>query len=196
MIDLDLQKIYNRIRLPELYWESRFSMIPDKPYKERVLEWDHDHIKDRLREGKGLYLYGPYRHGKSAIASLVLKSAAAKGVLGLWVNFRDLPSAAIDGTQFDEFQTLQDRLLNVDILVIDEFEATVKKWFNIELLENTIRTRHAKKKITIITSNHSPPTLQFPKNEELKNLMGGIMGIFSEAFTPILVEGKNFGKEK
>lgn len=196
MIDLDLQKIYNRIRLPELYWESRFSMIPDKPYKERVLEWDHDHIKDRLREGKGLYLYGTYGHGKSAIAALILKSAAAKAILGLWINFRDLTEAKIDKTSFDDFETLRERAFSVPLLVVDEFEVCLPDWYNVKLLDNLVRTRHQDKKITIITSNHSPKDLLFPNNKELANLSGSFLGVFPEVFNMVHVNGKNFRKEK
>jgi DNA replication protein DnaC len=201
-LELSATRKLKRIRLPELYWESRLSIIPDSPHKEVVEQWDHDNVRDRISEGKGLYIYGKWGTGKSAIAAIILKAAAANGIFGLWVNFKDLPSVHVDDDTFDDFETFPERLRAVDLLVIDEFEATKKKWFAIELMEDIVRTRHQNKKVTLITSNQSPVDLTFPgakptiNDKELRHLTEGFLGVYPEAFHDLEVIGKNFRSGK
>lgn len=198
-MDSNLLKMYQRLNLPELYWEVSMSHVPDKPYKEKINDWIVN-IKDKLHSGKGLFLYGDFRHGKSALAAMILRAALARGVFGLWVNYRDLVAYKVDKIKFDEYETFYERMLNVDLLVIDELEFRLNKHYDIDVLENIVRSRHLDKKVTIVTTNHSLKYLNEMKDDaekdtrKLSKLLAGFVAILPEAFEPVFVSGRNFSK--
>jgi len=199
-LETELSNLYERIKLPELYWKVSLVHIPDQPYKETVRDWI-ENITSKLQQGKGLYVYGTFGSGKSAIGAMLLRAALAHNLFGLWVNYRDLAKFQIENTSFDDVETYMQRICSVPLLVVDEFELKLNKQYHVYVLEDLVRTRHQKGKITVITSNHSPKYLIELKqsSSEVKRkegaLIEGLVGVMPEAFDMMLVTGRNFRKQ-
>lgn len=196
----NVTEIYERIRIPPLYWNDSIKDMPDKPYKALIQDWVTN-IKSKIAIGKGLYLYGEFGMGKSSSAAILLRAAAARGIFGLWVDFRHIAEYHIEGTRFDEQETYFQRMSNVPLLVIDEFEAKANKHYQIDVVENIVRIRRHANRPTIITSNQALTAfaaMQASKSEDEKKifaLVAGLLGVFPEALATVRVEGRNFRKD-
>lgn len=197
MLDSKIVEMYQRINIPQIYWYTHVKNIPENTYKEVVIDWVQN-FKTKLAENKGLYIHGPYGSGKSAIAAMLLRSGAAVGVFGLWVNYRQIAGFKIDGDKFDENETYYQRMLSVPLLVIDEVEFKTNKGFLVETLEDIVRNRTQKRRPTVLTSNHSTKYLAELSDSNDKNdrvihsQISGFIGVFPEAFIPMYVFGRNF----
>lgn len=201
MLDSKIIEMYQRSGIPQVYWESHIKNIPDKAYKEQVIEWINGLKANRfnhLESSKGMYIHGPYGSGKSAIAAMLLRAGVGVGIFGLWVNYRQIAGFKIDKNEFDEHETYYERMLSVPLLVIDEVEFKINKGFLVETLEDLVRNRTQKRRPTVVTSNHSTKYLSEIGQSNDKNDMviysqiSGFLGVFPEAFQPMYVYGRNF----
>lgn len=188
MEDKKILKMYDFVRLPENHYNCRVSEIPDTmAYKPTVVDW-FENIVSKVDKRIGLYINGPYGTGKSAIAAIILKVAAAHGIFGLWINMGDLHDYFLNKEMhtFDEGVTMWDRARDVPILVIDEVDIqqkskNPKKYWGETALENLIRHRTRHSGLTILTSNHSPAYV--------KTNLPGLATILTEATTLLQVNG-------
>jgi len=175
--------------MPKLHWEASIDKIPDLPYKLTVLKYLGS-IKERMVEGQGLLLHGPYSSGKSAIAAICLKTALLLQFpkIGLWIKAKALPDYIINKTRFDDAFTMYSRAKSVPLLVIDEIQLRKNLGYTENMAEDLIRERIDKQLATIITTNHSLSTIrdEYPALYE----------ILQEGVLPLKIEGCNFRQEK
>lgn len=181
------EEIMQRLNLPKKHWYCVLSKIPDQcPHKELLVNWI-DNLKSNVRNAKGMLLVGDYSRGKSGSAAIMLKAAASKGIIGLWLTARDLPTYVIEKTLFDDDLTVINRARQVPLLVIDELQIRDSVAYSEQAVEMLVRKRIDDGKCTIITTNHS--------TKELKHKYPALIAALSEAVYPVSVSGHNFRQE-
>jgi primosomal protein DnaI len=196
--------MFDVVRIPKNSWMDRLSLIQEGEHRELILDW-FEEIPNKISTGKGLYLHGDFGVGKSSIAAILLKGALAFGIFGLWVNFKPLPQyyKSPDKHMFDDQISMFQRILQVPILVIDEFTVGVKDWWPLEIFEEIIRCRVQKKLSTVITSNHSPNFFTdgllvrpkpSPDEKKIAAMSQGLVSILKEAVDSIHVTGESYRK--
>lgn len=165
-----------RANIPERYWNVRFSEIPEGlDYREKVGKYLSD-LPDMLDKGIGLYLWSLQNStGKTSIATLVIKQALRHRKTAFFEESGRLKNLLIKGDNFEEGVTIENRVLNVDVLVIDDIgkEYRTQSGFAENQLETIVRARVQNMKTTIMTGNVHP--------KDLKN-------IYSEDFSALLRE--------
>tara|TARA_R110002167_G_scaffold89203_1_gene240640 strand:- start:13609 stop:14214 length:606 start_codon:yes stop_codon:yes gene_type:complete len=194
-----IEKMLKRTQIPKIYWDARLSKIVPSKDAEKLTRFVNEIIEKGTLSSEGLYIYGAYGVGKSAAAAIILKSALSRGKFGLWTNFCDITSYHTDEKRYrySEAESMYDRMLSSEILVIDEFSVTSKDWFPIQVIERAVRDRVRNQKPTIITSNHSPSSLSSDSSTEsrkLRVLTSGLVSIFQEAVSGVCLTGKNWRK--
>lgn len=182
-----IESIWRFSHLPENFWGCKVSKIPDFPYKKTVEEWVLG-FRKKYNKGKGLYIYGEYGHGKSALAAILLKTSIANQIPALWLNFKELQKISIneDKTMFNPDVSMLERAQNVEFLVIDEVQVRSNLHWPLGVLDDLVRYRFQNKRMTILTSNVTPNTL---KTTEMTMSLASIL---KEAVDILRVKGKNF----
>lgn len=177
-----------RMRIPEVHWACRLSEIPEGcSHRKRLSEYI-ENIEENISKPKGLLLFGEYSQGKSGCASILLKAAAAHGIIGFWIVARRLPEYQIEKEMFDETMTIWQRAETVPFLVIDEMILRTDIKFTEQAFEGLVRKRVDDKLCTIITTNHTPTFIQekYP----------ALSAVMLEAVYPVKVAGHDFRKDK
>ena len=186
--DFDV-KWLDHMGIPKVHWYAKITKVPDRcSHKRHVAEYIGK-IRQNIVEGKGLYLWGDFGRGKSALAALILIEACRVGYVGYWIRAKEIPRHIIEKTDFDEDLTVIERAETCPILVIDEFQIRFSETkFTEWSAEDLIRIRVDAKLPTIVTSNITPPLLEkgYP----------ALYSVLLEAFLPIKVQGHDFRKEK
>ena len=165
-----------------------FDEVPDLsefPYKreiERYIEGIHNHV----RQGIGLYLWGPYGSGKSSLAYLIGKHAmeAFRLVYVAWIRCRDVPKAAIEGRMFDDEWTWHEYITRCHFLVIDDFDLRGRSAAD-DYVEDLIRIRCEERRSTVITSNLIPSKIPSP----------AICSLLMDRLYPIEIDGKDWRRD-
>jgi DNA replication protein DnaC len=198
------EEMLNRVKVPPKYWDARLSLVQDEPHKVLVTDW-FENIQEKIKEGKGLYIFGTYGLGKSALAAILLKKALVHGIFGLWTNFKPLIPYYKNRSNymFDDNTTMFDQMLKTPLLVIDEFAIVPKDWWAVEIMEEVIRCRVQNKLSTIITSNHFPSyfvqgnKLGATKDDKkISGITAGLVSILTEATEGCQVTGKSYRDKK
>jgi len=148
------QKVLEYLRIPKEHWNASLDQIPEKcPHKKALIGYI-DNLVDNIRSPKNLLLSGTYGVGKSAIGSILLKTAAEKRILGCWVTARNLPKYEIEKVMFDENMTMLERLTTAPVIVLDELLLQVgDQRYTEQSAEWLIRARAENCLCTIITTN-------------------------------------------
>jgi predicted ATPase len=181
-------QVLSFLRIPKNLWGATMADVPNKcPHKKLVSAYLDD-IVANVESGQGLYLWGDYGRGKSALAAMTLKAAAIQRKLGLWIRAKDLPEYIINDTPFVEEQTMLERAKECCILVIDEFQVRKNIGFYETAIEDLLRGRIADGKTTIVTSNIVP--------KELSETYPPLYSVLQESLYPIKVSGHDFRAEK
>lgn len=149
-----------RMRVPPKFWDSQLEKISAQP--KVIIDRFLSDFNAYLSRGWGLLFWGDYGTGKTAAASVMMKEGVIKNYkTGLWVFADDVASFIIDKTQFDSTESMQERMLSVDLLLIDEFLISSKRdSFKDTSLEMIFRRRVAMKKSTCFTTNLTPKMIE------------------------------------
>lgn len=178
-----------RMMLPREFWETSFGEVePEASVHRQVIGKFMAKMPGVVEKGYGLLLWGPNGHGKSALASLVLKEARRWGFVALFVRSERLRSARLDKEVFDDAHTLFKRAMLVDVLVLDDLGKEVRgerSAFTDRSIEDLLRERVTQRRTTIITTNISKDKLDSVYPESL------VHGIRAMIF-PVHVEGHNY----
>lgn len=111
---------------------------------------------------KGLYICGPFRSGKTYLASAIAHEVAALNYSVIDVYYPELSSyvkSLIDSEEFTAYSIVE-KLKYCDLLILDDFLGeNLSPWMRDEILGPVLQYRMVKKKGTIFTSNVSMQTL-------------------------------------
>lgn len=179
-----------RMNVGELHWEVKFDAIPDSRHK-RILQRFLENLHEHVGEGRGLLLWGDYGTGKTAIGAIICKETVARKGTAYMISAMDIPDAVIGKEWFDKDETVAQRLLSVDVLVIDELGGgqSDKTGWSKSYIERVVRCRTRNRRTTVCTSNLDL--------QQLRDQIGaGLVAIMGENIYPVEVRGKNWRSEK
>ena len=184
---IDDPRFLTRMNIPRLYWGCTFDKVPGFcDYLELVQSYALK-IDSHIAEGRGLLLHGPYSSGKSAMATLLLRSLPP-GVWGLFVMAEKMAGYVINNERFSVEESFQERMRSVDLLVIDEVVLHDTDTYRDHVVEEFVRDRIRDKKATILTTNLAPSDFQ----SEYPALGEALI----EAVVPVKIDGHNFRKDR
>lgn len=176
----DMQNMH----IGEKHWVTSFDSIPDSAPHKKIIREYLDDIVERVRLGRGLIITGSYGSGKTGTGVLILKEVRARGGSGLMVTASEIPSSIIEKTPYDEDYTMHERMLGVDMLLIDDLNREhVKEWGR-SAIEALIRHRYDNNRSLIITTNASAG--------DLKDQYEAAMLALSENCQLVTASGVNF----
>lgn len=171
-----------RANIPPLYYDVKFSKIPDTCNHKKVIETYMLKIRKNIESGRGLFLWGDYSQGKSAIGCIILKHALCTKIIGCWYKCNNIASDVIQERMFDGVISVKERLETVPILVLDELFCHDDK--RDAYVEDIVRDRVSGGLATIFTSNYSP--------QKLKLKYPALAEVLKECVVPVLVSGHDF----
>lgn len=171
----------NRMRLPKRLWGTTIGVVqnPQRKYLEKFIA----NMDAFLKRGVGLLLWGDYGRGKSSAGAVLLQSIADRGRTGLFVYADDITGYVINKTAFDADMTMIERMMTVDLLVIDDFTIAKKDSFADSKFEMIFRRRTSEMKSTIITTNLSPTFI--------KENFPALFAVMIEVLFPVRFDGMN-----
>lgn len=177
-----------RMCIPRSHWGATLDQIPEKcSHRQHVIKYV-DSIEAQVQDCCGLLLHGNYSQGKSALAAICLKAAAARGIIGFWILAKEIPHHIIKETKFDDEFTVYQRALSVPLLVIDELQIRKNPAYTEISAEDLIRSRVDEQRPTIITTNVSL--------SEIKTGFPALSAVLEEAVLPVKVSGHNFRSDR
>lgn len=145
-----------RMRIPMRYREVHFDGVSAGPHKMELYNYLVQ-LDDMLARGVGLVLHGKNGTGKTAAAVIALKEARRRGNTGLFIEAAALKDIKFGSKGFEGQVRLWDRILDVDMLVLDDLGKGVRDKEGAEerLLDELLRFRGAYCRTTLITTNMS-----------------------------------------
>lgn len=169
------------MNLPRGFWDARFSIIQEGA-KESVGTYLRD---GKYLRGEGLFIWGPYGHGKTGAAAVILMELRRRGHVCLYADSSDLVDKILQREPFDFESSWSERAKAVDVLVLDDLGTEHRDPGGAieKVLEGILRYRFQRRKVTIITCNVSPMKLgpHVQGTETFK-------GVYREKFVEILRE--------
>jgi DNA replication protein DnaC len=185
-----------RMCVPDRYWGVTFKGVSDGDHKEVAATYLAK-IDEMVAEGVGLMLWGKNGCGKTGLLVVIGKEFRRRGYTVLFVEAANLKRAVIDNERFDADLTVFERARSVDVLLMDDLGKGVqdKTGFGARLIDELIRFRNARKKVTFITTNISP----YPDGEEKSQLETELkistLHTLKECIVPVQVEGTDFRED-
>lgn len=179
-----------RANLPARYWEGiALSNIPKAAaYRKKVMRY-FDNFEQMQTEGVGLYLWSAANGtGKTSIAVIAALWALERARSTFYYRSEDLKEATIQRTPYSGTQSVYDRARDVSFLVIDDLGKEFKgqSGYIESVIENLLRERIQRRRVTFITSNIKP--------NELKNhISQDVAEVMKEAIYPLEIGDPSTG---
>lgn len=178
-----------RMCIPRRYWKATFDQVSDydngNGSAKDLIKKYIENMSDMRKEGGGLILFGDNSVGKTCISVVLAKEFRRRYNTVLFVEAADLKRLVASKEYFDDDETYWERAKDVDMLVIDDFGKGIMDdtGFGATIFDELIRSRNARQKITIITSNIEPQEWK----DEL-DLKGSTMRTLKECAVPFHVK--------
>lgn len=143
---------FERMNLPEEFWRTKIFQVAESVRSK--VEGFLVNLDANVKNGRGLIVSGETGVGKTAIASLILKEARSRGFPSFFITLWDLREAIRNRVPFDEEASIQDRCLDVDVLVLDGLrkEDAKETIFGPRALEEMVMARRSRMKMTVLTT--------------------------------------------
>jgi len=173
-----------QMRVGRRFWSVSRSKIPDHLLYRKAIESYISELLTNVSEGRGILFSGKHGSGKTASAVILAKAVESHYGSALFVSADEVQSLIIEKTMFDEDQTLLQRLLDVDLLIIDDLGEEHIREFSKSVVERIIRTRSNNLKSIIGTTN---------KFEKLPKMYGeGTIEVMKACMLPQEVSGHDW----
>lgn len=129
-----------------------------------------------IKDGVGLMISGEAGVGKSVAAVILAQEAMTWGFSVLKMAHADMQSAQSDFAIDANGETLKDRVMRADLLVLDGFneDFIIDTRFGLVHAEQLIARRHEAKRSTILTTRLTSDN--FNKTKELKAFLSVMLG--------------------
>lgn len=134
----------------------------------------NNNIEDLLDNGWNLIIEGPTGAFKTTTACLIGKNAIKNGFSTLFIEMQQLRKIWILDKLTPELESSKEKLLNVDLLIIDDFGQefmSSNSDFQLSELDSLLRERNALQKSIIITTNATPENLNQRYGERIYSLL-------------------------
>lgn len=142
-----------RMRLPESVWRAKIEKVPESCRHEvsEILR----RIPKFFEIGPGIWIDGDTGAGKSSVAALIGMEGCAWGGVVYYTTLWELREGIRARRMFDEEQSLLDRCMNVELLILDDVTAIPMKdaWFGESDLTSLLSFRLSKLRPTILVSS-------------------------------------------
>lgn len=155
-----------KARVPDRYLKCDFSnyslLSPGtgdfNPYAERARDKALEFVQKYPYVDRGLLFMGPVGVGKTHLATSIIKGLIDRNFTScLFYEFgwllKEIQDSYNPNTQMSEMQLLS-RIIEIDVLVLDEIGASKPTDWVKDTLMNIISTRYNKQKVTIFTTNY------------------------------------------
>jgi DNA replication protein DnaC len=186
---------YAGAEIPVKYWNLAFKDFAGDKNFAKIVRDILDDISSFYEKGVSYAFVGNLGTGKSYAACCVLKKAIVLGYSGAYVQMADIVNSILS-KQLDTKLYL-DRLLEVDVLIIDEFDPRwvfpdekVERLFGSNL-EYILRTRFQNEMPTVLCSNAAD--LDKVLSSEFARAFSSLRSMY---LNEIFVAGKDFRKSK
>lgn len=180
-----------RMGVGKRFWHVSVDQIPETAHYRKELDRYLQNLEENVRSGVGMMFYGDYRKGKTSSAVILAKAVVAYGGTSYFIRSDDLVSSVLEKKEFDQDQTVMQRLDTVDLLVVDDLgaEHTGKSHFNVALLEKIVRYRYDNRKALVLTVNLSPKNLVEVYGE-------GTLKVIKSMMRVVEVDGTNWYEQE
>lgn len=178
-----------RMNLPEEYWTVKVNGVAES-VRSTVARY-LTNIDDMMARGAGLLIMGPRGVGKTAIAGIIAKEARSRGYTVFYTRIWELREMLRSRIWFDDEGSISDRTREVAVLVLDDLreEDTTERFFPLSEIQELIRHRNSRHKITIVTTRLG--VVKF-RSQVLESFMAAIQGVL----VVVQVAGPNFYERK
>ena len=174
-----------RMNVGRRWWYCMLKKIPDDLGYKEIIEKYIAKIGEHVRNGRGLIFHSTSNSsGKTSAAVIVGKAALCHGATVYFLPVAELQDQKFEKTRFDEHQSVWERVLAVDILILNDLGAEHGSPWAKSLVERIVRLRSNEKKVIIATTNMF---------DQMKDLYGdSTREILRAATYPVKVHGKNW----
>jgi len=171
-----------RMCIGRRYWGATMDQIPDSAAYKAPLQRYLEKLPQALKDGMGLLLQGPYRSGKTSAAAIVAKASVAWGATVLFLPAEEIVRAIIEKKSFDGEQSLEQRIREVNMLVIDDVGREYSKEYGTSTIEWLLRMFYDSKRCVVMTTNKSLGELTKKYGDSFKEIAKALM-------TRVVVDG-------
>ena len=170
------------------YWHVELAKIdPSLAYRETISKYI-EKIREHVLAGRGLLFHGEYAGGKTSAALIVAKAVVMHGGTAYFIEVPELSDIKVGTQAFDESTSLWERMMKVDVLVLDDLGSEYGTEWSKQLVERAIRLRANARKPIIGTTN---------RFSELRSIYGeGVVSVLTSSMLPVLLEGKNWRSDE
>lgn len=168
--------------IPSNTWGATWEQV-NPSVRERLSKCYSNFFK-YVSEGRGLYLFGDYGRGKTALASVLARKWIDESLQSCyWIRANEYPTAVIRDQRYDDYYNVAAWCEEVPLLIVDEYQIRESIKFGEAVIEELFRRRIDNRKSTIITTNVAPTVLEkgYP----------AMFAVLREGAIPVKVDGEN-----
>lgn len=149
-----------RANIPPAYWRMKLDGVLPR-YRKNVYHYLRT-IEDRIRFGDGILIYGNPGVGKTAISTLIVKEAIARGYKAYFTSIWDMRDHLKERTYFSDDLSVMARARSVDVLVLDDLRSSDigNRWFGREDITSLLLYRSSGNLPTIVTTSETPVSIK------------------------------------
>ncbi|MFT8315886.1 MAG: ATP-binding protein [Clostridium sp.] len=167
---------------------------PRKNIEEKIIPFIMDYIKNFSSSNTNLLFYGNSGTGKTFLSNCIAKDLLDRGFLVIYRTADDLIQE-LKRIKFENNSTLEDLLLNCDLLILDDLGTEQITDFSSTELFNLLNKKLLMNKKMLISSNYSLEKLSRTYSERITSRLFGNFNLFKFYGEDIRVK-INFLKQK
>lgn len=192
-----LEQLLTQARIPRRFFNCSFENFEALcPSLQRAVLNARRFTEEFPAVDVGLLMMGSCGVGKTHLAVSALKGVIAKGISGLFYDFRDLLKEIQDSynpsTRVTELGILEP-IFEADLLVLDELGASKPTEWVQETMTHIITRRYNEKKITIFTTNYLDVAMNPEYDETLTDRVGTrLRSRLHEMCRHVLIESEDY----
>jgi DNA replication protein DnaC len=159
--------------VPKSKWAARLERISPASPARRLVEAYAERFRENVERGRGLLFHGPYRVGKSCLASILVRTAMSYRMSACWLEGFEL----VDGWLADDGRKAafrKSRFIVVDHLGM-EVSGSGRGTLAPQIIQSAFRWRLERCLATVVTTNMSPARLAEVYGEKFMSLVRDFM---------------------